>query len=438
MAGIGRNSVITFTAQVLSIILGLASSVMLARMLGPRDRGIFELILLIHAVILRFGTLGLDASSVYFSGRNEFKLKDIVSNALSLSIVFGIILILLFFIISRFGVFINFLSSNSINPLYLWLVILTNPIYLLFYFFNHILLGKEEVKKYNIINIFHTFLFLLFVFIFLYLLNQQIIGGIISYILSIILVTLLLIFYIRKISVIAFGFNKILFRESMKYGLKSHIGNIAQFLNYRLDMFLIAVFLTPTEVGYYIISVSLVEKIFMIPNAIATVLFPRVASLKECDANNITSKVSRHTFIIVLFLSFFIALLSNPFIRILFGSIFLPAVMPLIILLPGVIALSVAKILSSDIAGRGKPQYNTYASIVSLVLNFTLNLYFIPLWGIRGAAFSSTVSYVATFLIVTVVFTKISGKSWLDVLRFNKMDFQDYKEFGLRIRAYIK
>jgi len=41
-----------------------------------------------------------------------------------------------------------------------------------------------------------------------------------------------------------------------------------------------------------------------------------------------------------------------------FGSAFLPSVEPLTILLPGIVALSVSKVLSSDPAGKGRPEFN--------------------------------------------------------------------------------
>jgi len=52
---------------------------------------------------------------------------------------------------------------------------------------------------------------------------------------------------------------------------------------------------------------------------------------------------------------------------------------------------------------------------------------FIPKWGIAGAAFASSVAYIAATIVVVIAFVKISGKSWNVILLIKKQDFQDYK-----------
>lgn len=201
---------------------------------------------------------------------------------------------------------------------------------------------------------------------------------IISYVLTIIFVTLLVVLFIKKYTKIYASYNGKLFKDFAKYGVRAYFGNLAQFLNYRLDMFLVALFLAPAAVNYYSIAVGIAERLWMLTGAIATVLFPRISSLKDAEANNLTPRVARHTFFIILIISLILAVLARPLVRILFGDAFLPSVIPLLILLPGIIVLGGAKTLTADMAGRGKPQFGTYAAFISLAVNFPLNLWFIP------------------------------------------------------------
>jgi O-antigen/teichoic acid export membrane protein len=57
--------------------------------------------------------------------------------------------------------------------------------------------------------------------------------------------------------------------------------------------------------------------------------------------------------------------------------------------MPGVVALSISKILTSDLAGRGLLQYGAYSSAISLVATVVCDLLLIPKWGIAGAAVAS-------------------------------------------------
>ena len=67
----------------------------------------------------------------------------------------------------------------------------------------------------------------------------------------------------------------------------------------------------------------------------------------------------------------------------------------------------------------------------------SINLWFIPRWGIAGAAFASSVAYIVATITVIIAFVKISGKSWTDILLIKKQDFQDYKIFISKIRKRI-
>jgi O-antigen/teichoic acid export membrane protein len=169
----------------------------------------------------------------------------------------------------------------------------------------------------------------------------------------------------------------------------------------------------------------------MLPGAIATVLFPKVSSMEDEDANIITPRMTRHGILLITITSILLALFARLLITFFFGDQFLPSVTPFLILLPGTIALGGTKILASDLAGRGKPQIGTYAVSITLVFNLILNLLFIPRWGISGAAFASSISYILCSIIVVIAFTKISNISLFDILIIRKKDFLDYKKFLL-------
>jgi len=428
MISLFKSTTITFSSRLLIFALGIAASIILARLLGPTGKGIYTLIILIPGVLVKFGTLGIEASNVYFTGNKKYEIKDITSNSLIAGISLGFILILLFWGMLHLGSFQNFINSNKINPFYLWIVVLTVPLSLVSGFLNNIILGKEEIVKYNQVNILSSTLQLIAIVFFLLVLRQGIFGATLSYVFTVGVVTLFVISLVKKITEIHFSVNPKLLKESITYGGKAYFGNAAQFLNYRLDMFLVAFFLTPATVGYYSIAVAIAEGLWMLPGVIATVLFPRISSLQDSEANMLTPKVSRHAFFLIFISSLVLIPLAKPLIRLLFGSAFLPSVTPLLILLPGIIALGGAKTISADLAGRGKPEIGTLAAFISLAINIPLNLLLIPRWGISGAAFASTVAYSLATIVLIVAFTKISKTSWGDTLLIKRSDFQVYSD----------
>jgi O-antigen/teichoic acid export membrane protein len=426
MASLSRNSVITFTSNVLTFILGLGASIIIARVLGPTNKGIYALIVLMPSILLKFGTLGIEASNVYFSGNRKYTISSIGSNSLYYGVSLGLVLIFIFWIVSKTIIYQNFISSKNLNTSYIWLLMLTLPFSLTSGFFNSILIGREKVIQFNGLRILGIGLQVIFLFILLILLDLGVFGAILVSIVICPINLVLMIALVNKIEKVKYSFNSRLLSDSLKYGTKAYFGNLAQFLNYRLDIFLVAYFLTTTDVGYYALAVGIAEKLWILPGSIATILFPRVSSIQIQDANNLTPRVSRHTLFITLLLALVLLLVSKPVIRIMYGFAYFPSVRPLMLLLPGIVALSVSKIFTADLAGRGRPEFGTLAAFISLAINIPLNIWLIPKWGIAGAAFASTIAYSLATLIALIAYLKISGNSLLDTLMIKKQDILTY------------
>jgi len=423
----------TFVAQITIFIFGLITHIILARILGPSDRGTYALIILIPSILGLVGTVGIEISNVYYTAQKKYKLSNIISNSLILSIGIGLSIIILFWLISTSNAFQDFLKANNINPLYLWLVVGTIPIGFLCKFFHTILLGREEIVKYNGVSIFQSIFQLGLIATFLIILGYGLFGAILSYMLSAIGVVLVVLLLVNQLERISFSINRKLLRETIHFGIKGYLGNIFQFLNYRIDMFLVAYFLDITALGYYVIAVSIAERLWIIPKSMGIILFPRISSIEEAQANKLTPKISRNSLFVVFIMSVILLILARPLIYFLFGPSFLPSVRPLIILLPSIVAFSLVKILASDLAGRGKPEINTLASCVSLAVNIPLNLLLIPRFGIAGAAFATTVAYILATLVTIVAFTHISKVAWTDVLWIKADDFKIYSNMVSKI-----
>jgi O-antigen/teichoic acid export membrane protein len=97
-------------------------------------------------------------------------------------------------------------------------------------------------------------------------------------------------------------------------------------------------------------------------------------------------------------------LIGKPLILCLFGREFLPTFTVVWILILGIIPLSISRICISYLAGKGKIEYLTYQSIVSMVVTLILDFLLIPKFGIIGGAIASSVSYFTGTIIVFVGF----------------------------------
>jgi O-antigen/teichoic acid export membrane protein len=202
----------------------------------------------------------------------------------------------------------------------------------------------------------------------------------------------------------------------LRYGIRADAANVAWFLHNRGDMFLVGYLAGPAALGYYATAVRLVEKLNMPPSAVGTVLFPKIASASGEAARRVTPVACRHTVSLTLLLCVGLALLAWPLIYVLFGTPFLPAVPLLWLLLPGVLSLSIGRLLSADLNGRGLPGSVARVNIAMALVNIALNLWWIPIWGAAGSAAASSISYSAAVILLGRRYMRASGVGWSELL----------------------
>jgi O-antigen/teichoic acid export membrane protein len=223
--------------------------------------------------------------------------------------------------------------------------------------------------------------------------------------------------------------NPGLLKESVSFGFRGYLANVVQFFNYRLDMFVVNYFVGVANVGWYSTAVTGAELLWYIPQAVATILFPRTAAIGVEEAKLFTPKVCRNTLLITLIAALGLSAVGKPLIIFVYGEAYAPSVIALWLLLPGVVALSISKVLCSDLAGRGLLQYGAYSSAISLVATVVCDLFLIPRWGIAGAAVASSISYCIATLVVLFCYARISGNGLAIVLIPRKEDIITYRRY---------
>lgn len=432
-----KNTLITFFTRILQLILGIGTSVIIARVLGPEGKGIYSLAILLPALLIIFTNLGIGPASVYYIGKKKYAPKEVFGNNIISSIFISIFTVLV-------GLIIIFFFSNSLFPgvakEYLFLALSLIPFQIFLNFVINILLSLQKIKKYNLIQLIHTFVFLFLIIIFLLGLHFGIKATIIAGALSLFIACIILFIQTRKeTGGLSLSLNKDLSKDLLSYGVKSYLGNIATFLYLRIDMWMINIFLNPLAVGLYSIAVVLSEKIQLISQSAGTLLFPKVSS--ETDGKRLkefTPLVCRNVLFVTILIAIFFFFLSRWLIVLFYSERFLESVLPFQILLIGAMAVSSSGIIAKDLAGRGKPIINTYIAIISLVLNILLNIILIPTLGIIGAAWASAISYAFMLILKIIIYSRISRNKIRDILFIKKSDFRFYKNLATLLLKYLR
>ena len=409
----------TLQSSFIVAVTGFLTTILIARALGPEKRGEFVLLTTIPSLIVTFGRFGISHSIVY--NINKLDRQKVVSTSFMFALFFGITLLIFGAAISYFNTFeyvphidfIFLILSLSLIPLFF----VTDVLY-------SSLQGINKLKERNRIYAFQAFVVL--VFTALVALKYQEAGLIYFLLVQVIALTIIILILCREIGTRELlhysSFSWITLKKLIKYGLKSHLGNLFKQLSYRVDVLVVAYFLSAKEVGLYTIAVAISELLWKFADAIGFVLLPTISSNNNHDSFGLTSKVSRFTVIPLLIISIIVIVFGDYLVLVLFGREYLAAVVCLKYLVPGTFFYSFWKIIVNDLIGRGKATIYSYSAVISAFVLICLDLLLIPSVGIIGASIATSIAYVIATLFVVVKFTNYSKMSWTDLVLLKRSE----------------
>ncbi len=226
-------------------------------------------------------------------------------------------------------------------------------------------------------------------------------------------------------------------REQIRYGAQGQIANLTALFNYRLDQFLVAGFVSRAGVGHYTVAVGLGESVWWLSSSVALVLQPRLTQMDREEAGRLTPVACRNTMLVSALGGVALVIVSPVAIRLLFGGEFDPAVLPLILLMPGIVAASATRVLGSYLYSQGRVIYNTYATLIALGVTISLDLALIPWLEVEGAAIASSIAYSVALVATLYWYRLVSGGGVWEALVIQRGDLRRYREVWERVTGRL-
>ncbi|MHC1582524.1 MAG: oligosaccharide flippase family protein [Candidatus Syntropharchaeia archaeon] len=424
-----RRATGIFATSIFSMILAMAAGIIVARRLGPDLRGYYGLAAFSVSLLISFGQLGIGTAIAYFSGKEKYPRSQILAFLIVSSFVAGTMLAFSFYMLYPKipGKFANLDKRIMI------IALSATPFFFLQNFTSRFLLSMLKVKQSNIANLVRTILYLLLVIILLWWLKGKLLASVVCYTLSIVISSVLAVVGFTRDIKPDFHVSRNLLKEAFSFGFKAYIINVLNFLNFRLDIFLIQHFLQTNELSFYQIAVTLSEKLWYIPHALSTVLFPTLLAQKEISTK-LTEKICRHNLFVMLILTVPILIFAKPAIGIFYGKAYLPTATAIYSVLIGILLFPIFKFLSSDFIARNRLGIGILASSIGIAVNLTANLLLIPNYGIIGAGIATSISYSLMAVILVGIYARTYNIPYRNLIIIKRDDLEDYRGFLSKIR----
>ncbi len=199
---------------------------------------------------------------------------------------------------------------------------------------------------------------------------------------------------------------------NLRRGWLGQISAVAYFLLLRLDQGLLAHFRDAAEVGVYSVAVYVGEMLWLLPGALTPLLVHSSgAGSHDADRDPTAARAVRLGLGLTLAVAVPLFLVARPLLTLLAGGAYAEAGPALRALLPGIVAFAPGAVLAGDFIGRGRPHWNTQASVLTVAVNMAAGLVLIPRHGAVGAAWASSLAYACGSAVMLARFRQATGLS---------------------------
>lgn len=391
----------------------MVSSILTARLLGPEGKGLYSLLYTTMVLAIAVIAPKPALSQIYFRKKHEFNV--LVSNSIVISLLAGLFTALIATLVIPF--FYDDIFAGVPAEL-ITLMLVATPIFLFATNMRTMLVADYDIPSATLVKIIRPMFFLL-------AFGGMAISGLgdLESAVFCILVSVSGMALTASALILKRGYRRFtvdfpLIKDMIAFSLKTHFGMLFRFMQNRFDIFLVAYFLPARDVGIYSVALVVAEVLWRVPMVINNVLLPRLSKESDRKSAEITAKLNRVVFALTFLCLVPFAFLVQLMIPIVYGDDFAEAAQVIVVLLPGVLAISVFKLLAPNLIVRGRAWTYSFSVLVSLLVMVALDVVLIPEFGIIGAAVASSIAYAAACFVVlgtVVVINDLPFKSYFDV-----------------------
>jgi O-antigen/teichoic acid export membrane protein len=406
------NTALAIAAQIVRYGFTLATWTIIARLLGPKALGEVQAAYLVPGSVLLLTNFGLPIANIYFLSKRAYSLPQILGNVLLRWLIESCAVVPLL-LLAR-GLVLKYipLSTDVYFVVVAWI-----PLQILNSYLTSVLTAQMRFYQQLWISVAQGIAVLIAVLVAVVGLGLDAAGAVAGLAIATCIVVLLELWLVRD-GCVMHGMQPpfTLIRECLRFGIRGYFANLAQFVTYRFDSFIISYLLGMSALGIYAAAYTVAEMFSYLPSCLATVVFPATAASTIEEANWRTARVSRMTFAFVVFASIIGAAVAPWIYPAILGSQFTYSVVLFWALLPGSIMLAGTKIITADLLGRGFPQYASRGSSCGMVAIVILDVFLIPRYGLMAAAVSSSVVYGCQAVYWVRCLVRVTGLKMSDLL----------------------
>lgn len=428
---LARSVTLNLVGTIASLIIGFASSLLVARWLGSADRGLFGLMQSAAETIANVAGLGVPFAVVYHAARKRSNQRAIFGNGLAYTAVLAAVFIPIAWLFH--DDIAGAIARGQGGRLWILAAVVV-PMTFLYWTTHNQLHAALRFGALNALLVLSKLAALLAVVVGVGVLGGGVAGALAALIASSLVAAAGTVVVLRGPRPTLDGR---IFRELLHYGVRAQVGTIFQVVNYRLDVFILQIYRPLSSVGYYVVAQIVAELTTVLAAAFQATLLPLISHQGAEDVGPTITALRHHTILAAAATVANVAF-GSLVIVVGYGPEFRPALVPMLILLPGIFFLGTGEVVAGDLRGRNRPGLASGVAGLAFVVTIALDFLLIPRYGIRGAALASLCAYTTFGLASLVALSRVTGLSVRTLAVPTRVEFAAYPQALRTLRERLR
>ena len=433
--GFLRGFSIAMGASIIMLVLSFLNNKLIYVYLSKSDNGVYFIFMRFSMFISLFLGEWFRLSNINIAGGDKSLIPVLSANNLWYSASIGILVTLAALALSP----VTGSTILGISWKYIWVAVFVGVTVILKESFQSILMVTQKMLRYGFTFVLWGSVVLILNIIFLVVFKLGLDYVVAAWFMGILAGALWAYF-----SVVSFGgFNwkpswKV-FTMSGTIGIRAWLAVLGMFFMINIHTFTLGPLSGKTGEGLIMVAVfSVCFRFFQllqrVSNVSGTILFSHVVQEDKKTGFTMTMRVTRNIILFSVIFSLGGMIVGKGIIRLISNSTYLTAYIPMLLMLPGIVAINAGSVINGMYWGHGYPYKVILAPFVITIIGVILDAALIPFIGVSGATLSFTVMSLVWFSYITLVFLKDSGFLLREILVPHREDFAFVVS---RLRNYV-
>lgn len=418
------------------LVIGLASTILVAQLLGAEGKGVLAIVAAIPSLGLGVASFGLGPALGFMAGKDHYPARDLVTAAVVWSLALGAGVGAIVWLFR--GVLLGSILKG-LTALDLAVVVLSLPAYYIFTFLGALFIGHGRAVAFAGIQSAYATLNLAAIVVAIMLVPNSSTAVVVTLSVASILAAIISLGVYRARFLFSARRVVEITRAAAPYAARAYAGQASSMFFLRADVFFLNYYAGPSAVGIYSVATNLAEKLWLLSNPVASAVYSSITGAERHDAVRLTTLTARA--LLVLNALAGIALFGLAFLLVptIYGAQFTDAIWYLRILLPGVVVYAVCQPYGQFFVGQlGRPGVTSILSTAMMLFSALLYVTLIPVMGPTGAAWGSTLSYSSALFGYLWLMPRATGVTISQMLVPTRMDLELYQSVLASIVRRVK